>query len=57
MLCERCNVNPANVHIVKIVNGVKQETSICEQCAKEQEGLGMGSDFNMDSPFFFSKFT
>lgn len=53
MLCERCNVNPANVHIVKIINGVKQETSICEQCAKEQEGLGMGSDFNMDSPFSF----
>ncbi|MBU5591707.1 UvrB/UvrC motif-containing protein [Clostridium sp. MSJ-4] len=53
MLCERCNENPATVHIVKVVNGVKEETNICEQCAKEQENFGIGSDFNMVSPFSF----
>ena len=35
MLCQRCNKNSANVHIVKLVNGKKNELWVCEECAKE----------------------
>jgi protein arginine kinase activator len=54
MLCDMCKENSATVHFVKIVNGVKQELNICEDCAnKSQQGFGMGSDFKMDTPFTF----
>ena len=35
MLCNRCNKNEARVHLVKMVNGKKTETWLCEKCAKE----------------------
>ncbi len=53
MLCERCNKNEATVHIVKVINGLKEEHNLCESCAKEQEGVGLGSEINMVSPFSF----
>lgn len=35
MLCERCGVNKAEVHLVRIVNGKRVFDYICRQCAKE----------------------
>ena len=35
MLCEKCNKNEARVHLVKMINGKKSETWLCEKCAKE----------------------
>jgi len=35
MLCERCNLRPANVHLTEIVNGQKKEMHFCENCAGE----------------------
>lgn len=35
MLCERCGVNKAEVHLVRIVNGKRVLDYICRQCAKE----------------------
>ena len=29
MMCGECNINPANVHITKIINGVKKEMHLC----------------------------
>lgn len=41
MICERCNQNPATVHMTDILHGgEKQEVHICEGCA-EQEGVSM----------------
>lgn len=34
MDCQKCQQRPANVHITQIVNGEKQETHLCEQCAQ-----------------------
>lgn len=34
MLCDRCKKNQAKINLVKIVNGEKQETWLCEECAK-----------------------
>ena len=36
MLCERCQDKPATVLITKIVNGDKNETRLCEDCAQEE---------------------
>lgn len=53
MLCEKCNKNTANVHFVKIINGVKQEMNICEKCAKDLDGVNFVADKSVDSPFYF----
>lgn len=55
MICQVCNERPANVHITKIINGVKRELHMCEQCAKEKEGLSIGNQMpGFDSPFSFT---
>lgn len=54
MLCDICKKNQANVHITKIVNGVKQELNLCEKCAKEMGNFNIGSEMiNFASPFTF----
>lgn len=42
MQCQRCQQNAANVHITQIINGEKQETHLCQECAQDMKiGLGM----------------
>lgn len=54
MLCQLCNKRPANVHLTKVVNGVKNEFHVCEQCASE-EGLNLSAQISgFDIPFSFS---
>lgn len=53
MLCERCKENEANVHIAKIINGVKQQLNLCEKCAKEIGSFNGYTDMNLVSPFTF----
>ncbi|NLJ75704.1 MAG: hypothetical protein GX325_00375 [Peptococcaceae bacterium] len=42
MFCEKCKQRPATVHITEIINGQKQETHLCEICAKEVKIQGFG---------------
>lgn len=35
MLCERCGMNNADVHLIKVVNGKRHEECLCRECAKE----------------------
>lgn len=35
MLCERCGVNKAEVHLMRIVNGKRVVDYLCRECAKE----------------------
>lgn len=52
MLCQNCGKNEANVKYTQIINGVKKEMILCEECSKE---LGVGNmDFSM--PITFSSF-
>lgn len=52
MLCQNCEKNEANVKYTQIVNGVKKEMILCEECA---EKMGINSvKFNM--PISFSNF-
>lgn len=39
MLCDKCQKNPATVHIVKIINGDKKEMNLCHGCAQENQEL------------------
>ena len=52
MLCENCHGNEANVKYTQIINGVKKEMNLCDECA-HQLGTG-GINFNM--PIDFSNF-
>ncbi|GAA0745806.1 UvrB/UvrC motif-containing protein [Clostridium oceanicum] len=51
MMCDRCNKNPATVHIVKIVNGKKEELNLCEKCANETQNITFNSGVDFVSPF------
>lgn len=35
MLCQVCNKRIATVEIINVINGVKSELHLCEQCAKD----------------------
>ncbi len=49
MLCERCNLRPANVHLTEIVNGQKKEMHLCENCAGEikLQGFSFAPQMNL----------
>jgi protein arginine kinase activator len=53
MVCEMCKQNEATVHIVKIVNGFKQELNICEKCAQASQKNQIGSNFKLENNFTF----
>lgn len=50
MKCSHCNHNEANTHYKRIVNGVKEEMYLCEECAREL-GIMDFEPFSMDSFF------
>ncbi len=50
MLCDECGKRPANVRLTKIVNGVKSESHLCEQCAREKGELELFSEPNFSFP-------
>ena len=52
MLCENCKKKEANVKYTQIVNGVKKEMFLCDECSKK---LGL-SDFDFNMPIDFSSF-
>ncbi len=45
MLCENCRQRPATVHQTVIMNGSKQESHLCEVCAREK-GTTVGGAFS-----------
>lgn len=49
MICQNCGKREANVKYTQIINGVKKEINVCEECARE---LGIESEaFNMPLSF------
>lgn len=49
--CERCNKYQANVHIVKVFDGMKKELNICEKCAKELGEFNLNSILDVENTF------
>ncbi len=52
MLCQNCGENEANVKYTQIINGVKKQMNLCDECAKE---LGI-EDMKFNMPISFSSF-
>lgn len=52
MLCQNCGKNEANVRYTQIVNGVKKEMNLCEECAAK---MGI-TNLKMNMPIHFSNF-
>jgi len=50
MFCDECKKRPANVHITKMVNGVKSEFHLCEECAREKGELTLISETKFSFP-------
>lgn len=53
MLCDKCKRNNASVHIVKIINGAKQEVNFCEDCARESNEIDISDTLKFDNTFSF----
>jgi protein arginine kinase activator len=53
MNCERCGKNEANVHITKIINGIKQDVNICDKCAAESGELNFSGTMVMPGNISF----
>jgi protein arginine kinase activator len=34
MICAFCSKNYAQIHVTEVVNGVRKETHLCEECAR-----------------------
>ena len=52
MKCQNCEENEANFRYTEIINGVKKEIALCDEC-RQKLGL-QGLDFNI--PINFSSF-
>lgn len=46
MICESCHENQATVHLTEIVQKTKQETHLCEQCARDK-GVTYSNEFSV----------
>lgn len=46
MICESCHENLATVHLTEIVQKSKQETHLCEECAREK-GVTYSAQFSV----------
>ncbi|MBI2931286.1 MAG: UvrB/UvrC motif-containing protein [Planctomycetes bacterium] len=46
MICEKCNKNHATVHVTEVINGVKKEAHLCEECARST-GVGIKFTFSI----------
>lgn len=52
MKCTHCHEKEANTHYKRIINGVKEEMYLCEDCARE---LGVMKEFDFE-PFIMDNF-
>lgn len=51
MVCQKCGKHPATVHFTNIINGMKTEYYLCDQCAS-QSNLGQMEIQDLISGFF-----
>lgn len=56
MYCEDCQKNPANVHIVQIVNGKKMERNLCEECAGKHNAAFFAQENSFSIPNLLGSF-
>ncbi len=47
MICENCNNKEATVHMTHVINGIKKETHLCDECAKKKEISSFENNFSI----------
>ncbi len=52
MLCQNCQKRVANVQVTQVINNTKNVIYLCEQCAREEGKVIIGSPFSVND--FFS---
>jgi protein arginine kinase activator len=50
VICQSCNQKDASVHITKVVNGVKSDMHLCEECARQSQELNINPAFTFGVP-------
>jgi len=48
MLCQKCGMNEATVHMVQVINGKKAEQHLCSECANMQEKSWFDTGVNIN---------
>jgi ATP-dependent Clp protease ATP-binding subunit ClpC len=56
MICQKCKIRQATVHITKIVNGKKVERHLCSVCAAEEGFIPSSDEFDFGIPGFSDMF-
>ncbi len=56
MICQKCKIRQATVHITKIVNGKKVERHLCSVCAAEEGYIPSSDNFDFGIPGFSDLF-
>ena len=51
MLCDNCKNREANVKYTKVINGIKKEMNLCEECSQK-----LGITNNLSMPIDFASF-
>lgn len=51
MICEECKKKPATVHMTRIVNNVKTEIHLCQECARQRGELNIFTPFTTHDLF------
>jgi protein arginine kinase activator len=54
MVCERCKINDATIHLTEIIKNVKSEIHLCENCAREIGLNAKLSNFTLSIPEMLS---
>ena len=54
MLCEKCQIRQATIHLTEIIKDVKSELHLCENCAKEIGLNSKISNFTISIPEMLS---
>lgn len=51
MICQSCGEKEATIHFTKIEGGEMEEKHLCEDCAKDEEEIGLGVQFSLNDLF------
>lgn len=49
MICERCGVKEASIHLTRIINGKKEEIHLCKECAQKSNTFNLDNDLSFQS--------
>jgi protein arginine kinase activator len=53
MKCQKCGKHEATTHFTEIINGLKKESFLCQQCAQDGNVMGFKSVFDDNFETFF----